>query len=758
MTLKRKILFLISALTTCIILAMSGIYYYLFVRQIEERSRDHIALAFTLIRDDIDTQIQEVSSKTNAFLHSSISSPLYLSQLFENQYQELEDAWTIREVRKLMTPLSSIALELSKFGDLIEASEILVYRQNKTLLAFYRHNAETADVGIYLPKVLENQVIPVNAGDNWFVSANSLDEMPRTELPSDVKLTYHEDAPQDGSVTFGVLDQHLTMQFTAPIRAGQNVNGFCVIQVALKQKDVQRYARLSETQVTIFAGDAWSVGTLPENRQFPHILNGETQSLDLYNLPDQFNVRFDNVTIGGQDFYQGALAFGDAQRPIGAFTVHFPRQLEITQRRKFLYIVLGIMLSLALLTGSVAWFLSNLIVQPIRQLTRQIRRLTQGDIFTIEVETGSRRSAASRDELLLLQQAFQEMTQYLREMATLADQIANGEIMQHIAPRSERDALGLAFSRMTAYLNTIAAFAITLSEGDLRQQITPQTERDILGQAFYRLQTLRETMQAIMNRATELGGVAKELHHISAEMASDAEEFSQRTDNVSANSEHVSENISVVATATEQLTASIVEVSHRTEDVTKIVETAVNAAQSAGKTITDLERRSKEIGNIIKAITAITQQTNLLALNATIEAARAGDSGRGFAVVAGEVKDLARETAKSAEDIIHRVEAIQSSSHEAAKAVGDMAKNIEQIQMFTEMIVAAITEQSATTSSISHSFNEVASATTEVSQAIADVANVSRNSSLLAQKLHLSAEQQANVVEELQKMVHRFKI
>ncbi|GAK54265.1 methyl-accepting chemotaxis sensory transducer [Candidatus Moduliflexus flocculans] len=758
MTLKRKILLLISLLTTCIILAMSGIYYYLFARQIEERSRDHIHLAFTLVFDDLETRVQEVFFKTEGFLRSAIAGPLYLSQLFENQYLELQSEWSIREVKKLMTPLSSVALELSKFGDLIEASEILVYRQNKTLLAFYRNNNDKVSAGVYLPQVLEKQAIPVSVGDNWFVSASSLDAMPRIALPSDVEPTYQGEAPQEDGVTFSVLDQHLTMRFIRQISDGHNINGFCVIQIAVKQKDVERYARLSGTQVTIFAGETWSVGTLSGNRQLPHVSNEKRQTLDLRDLPEQLNIQFENVTIGGQDFYQGVLAFGDAQRQIGVFTAHFPRQLEIEQRRKFLYVVVGIMLSLALLTGSVAWFLSHVIVQPIRQLTRQIQRLTQGDILNIDVETVPARRTASRDELLLLQQAFQAMTQYLREMATLAEQISNGEIMHHITPRSEHDALGLAFSRMTEYLNAIAAFAITLSEGDLRQQITPKTERDILGQAFHRLQALRETMCDIMERASELGDVAKELHHISSEMASDAEESSLRTDNVSANSGHVSENVSVIATATAQLTASLREVSHRTEEVETVVNIAVNAAQSAGKTITDLEGRSKEIGNIIKAITAITQQTNLLALNATIEAARAGDSGRGFAIVAGEVKDLARETAKSADDIIHRVEAIQFSSREAAKAVGEMSKNIEQIQMFTEMIVSAIAEQSATTASISHSFGEVAFATTEVSQAIADVATVSRNSSLLAQKLHLSAEQQTTVVEELQKMINRFKI
>jgi methyl-accepting chemotaxis protein len=92
-------------------------------------------------------------------------------------------------------------------------------------------------------------------------------------------------------------------------------------------------------------------------------------------------------------------------------------------------------------------------------------------------------------------------------------------------------------------------------------------------------------------------------------------------------------------------------------DQLKTIKESVNSTYSITERIND---SSKEMNNIVNAITSISSQTNLLALNAAIEAARAGESGRGFGVVADEIRKLAEETAVSANKIGDLITGFQS--------------------------------------------------------------------------------------------------
>ena len=100
----------------------------------------------------------------------------------------------------------------------------------------------------------------------------------------------------------------------------------------------------------------------------------------------------------------------------------------------------------------------------------------------------------------------------------------------------------------------------------------------------------------------------------------------------------------------------------------------INASSArSAQVVQGLADRSREIGQTTVAIAGIADQTNLLALNAAIEAARAGEHGRGFAVVAEEVRKLAEESKKAADQIAKLNEEIQNESSAAVRAIDENA-------------------------------------------------------------------------------------
>jgi len=236
------------------------------------------------------------------------------------------------------------------------------------------------------------------------------------------------------------------------------------------------------------------------------------------------------------------------------------------------------------------------------------------------------------------------------------------------------------------------------------------------------LKTLSSSLGDIRSKATSM-------HEIAAHAMSE-------TETVRDASQNMAQDISSVASSSEQLSASIREISEQVANSTTVSAEAVQRAETLSGNITQLQSGSTEIESVIALINTIAEQTNLLALNATIEAARAGEAGKGFAVVAGEVKNLANQTTRATEDIAKLIGAIQQEISQAVTANTQITSIISEIDHVSSGIAAAVEEQSAATREISTTVQNASDNVADISQRVQDVTDaVSNNNDVIDQVL-----------------------
>jgi methyl-accepting chemotaxis protein len=134
----------------------------------------------------------------------------------------------------------------------------------------------------------------------------------------------------------------------------------------------------------------------------------------------------------------------------------------------------------------------------------------------------------------------------------------------------------------------------------------------------------------------------------------------------------------------------------------------LDQAVSAGEFTQRLSEATEAMTGIVNLIQNITSQINLLALNATIESARAGEAGRGFAVVAQEVKNLANQAAKAAEQITGEIGGVQAISTNVVGALESIRGSVDTMRSHVAATAAAVEEQTAVTRDMSAGMQDTA--------------------------------------------------
>ncbi|WP_027445513.1 methyl-accepting chemotaxis protein [Pontibacillus marinus] len=330
----------------------------------------------------------------------------------------------------------------------------------------------------------------------------------------------------------------------------------------------------------------------------------------------------------------------------------------------------------------------------------------------------------------------------LRKVVHMSNEISNGNLQVESIDYDGKDEVGQLASSINEMKDSLRSVIQQVSTAS--ESVSSQSEE--LTQSSHEV---KEGSEQVASTMQELASGAESQATHSTTLSEKMEGFLGKIQLAHDSGEQVSKASNEVLTMTDEGSALMKQSVEQMSTIDEIVKDAV-------KKVEGLDEQSKEISKLIQVINDIAEQTNLLSLNAAIEAARAGEHGKGFAVVADEVRKLAEQVTASVGDITSIVNNIQNESNAVVHSlqtgydqVDEGSKQIKVTGETFENIRGSVSEMATKITVISENLTDISNDSQEMNGSIQEIASVSEESAAGVEQASASAQQSSSSMDEI---------
>jgi methyl-accepting chemotaxis protein len=314
-----------------------------------------------------------------------------------------------------------------------------------------------------------------------------------------------------------------------------------------------------------------------------------------------------------------------------------------------------------------------------------------------------------------------------------------------------------------------------VAAGDMTVSFKAQSQDELgeLGQVFNEtvvkihelIERVGQTVVEVERQADRVQQVSGESNLAVAGQRSQIEQVATAMNEMSATAQEVARSAAAAVDSAQSVNQETVSGRALVESQVGSIQRLAGEIDQSVAVINQLASDSASISQVLDVIKGIAEQTNLLALNAAIEAARAGEQGRGFAVVADEVRNLAKRTQQSTEEIEAMISKLQGGVGAAVKAMNvshQMADTTVsesgKVQVALENILGAVGMIVDQNQQIATAAEEQTAVAHDIDQNIVEISQAGERTAEGASQTEQASRELSGLVSRLKQLISAFRV